>query len=257
MKSLKRQMLGITLLSLITLLGCSSLAGEKAAQPSSETTKAEINEARERALDEEGWITIATGFRYRNHHGGVAFWITPAELSQEGLRQVATYVRELERSATSDIERFRLGEWQTQLAKARIDYSNWQRYWPKLRVQVQEGVAEGIIPQGTTLQLALASCSLGASAMPTTSSPGAKGYATAYCNPGAAISGYVRTETSARTGNDWPAPCRDNGWSSSQCNSVAYGSSGCNSTALAEYYYEYQDTDFVADSRYDSNSSCT
>lgn len=248
---------GILYLSLGALAGCSSLAGERAAEPPSETIGDEIEEARAQALDPEGWVTVATGFRYRNHHGGTAFWVTPPELSEEGLQQVEAHVRGLERSAASDIEHFRLGEWQAQLEKARADYSDWRTYWPKLEQQVQEGIEEGVLPQDTTLQPALASCSLGASAMPTTASPGAKGYATGYCNPGAAVSGFVRTETSARAGNDWPAPCRDDGWSSSQCNSVAYGSSGCNSTALAEYYYEYQDADFVADNRYDSNSSCT
>lgn len=254
---LRKWIVGITSLTFITLAACSSTV---ATEPSPEMINAEIEELHDQALSSEGWIKVAPGFRYRNHRGGTAFWITSSELTEKGLQQVEAHVQALERAATSDLEHFRLEEWKTRLEKARIAQQKWQTYWPKIQQEYREAVEKGVIPRSedsVTLQPTSASCSLGASAMPTTASPGAKAYATANCSPGGAISGYVRTETTARAGNDWPPSCRDSGWSSSQCNSVAYGNSGCDSSALAEYYYEYGPFDIVSDARYDSNNFCT
>ncbi|WP_126200584.1 hypothetical protein [Thermus scotoductus] len=99
-------------------------------------------------------------------------------------------------------------------------------------------------------------CSLAASAMPTTASPGAKAYATASCSTNSIIWGSVETRTSARAGNDWPPPCSDSGWPFSQCMSVAYGNTNCQSYAWAGYYYQWQDLKYYSDRRSSSNSSC-
>ncbi|MGC8905275.1 hypothetical protein [Thermus sp.] len=100
------------------------------------------------------------------------------------------------------------------------------------------------------------SCSLAASAMPTTASPGAKAYATASCSTGSVIWGQVETRTSARAANDWPPPCYDSGWPFSQCMSVAYGSTGCSSSAWAGYYYQWTDLRVYSSTRSSSNSRC-
>lgn len=250
-----------TILALIILAACSSAAYEIAAESSPEMIDAELEELVSTALDPEGWVTVAPGFRYRLQHGGISFWVTTSELTEEGLEQIQTHVEALRRSATSEIERFRLREWETVLETARENYRKRQIYWPKLQQKYQEGKEEGVLPQGeeddVTLQPTSAQCSLSASAMPTTASPGAKAYATAYCEPGSAISGFVRTETTARAGSDWPPDCRSDGWKSSTCSSVAYGSYSCYSTALAEYYDKYSDIHYVDDWRYSSNGSCT
>lgn len=252
---------GITALMLAMFMGCSSTAYEMAAKPSPEMIVTELEELVDTVLDPEGWTTVAPGFRYRHQRGGISFWVTASELTEEGLEQVEAHVEALARSATSEIERFRLREWKSRLEKARADHQNWQIYWPKLQQEYQRAIEEGAIPQGkegdVTLQPTSVTCSLGASAMPTTASPGAKAYATAYCDPGKAISGFVRTETTARAGSDWPPDCRSDGWRSSTCSNVAYGSYSCYSTALAEYYYRYSSFYFVEDDRYSSNGSCT
>ena len=86
---------------------------------------------------------------------------------------------------------------------------------PQLRAS-DGGVVVGpdtfpILVQSLTPQSLFPSCSLAASAMPTTASPGAKAYATASCSTGSVIWGWVETRTTARAGNDWPAPCDDSG----------------------------------------------
>lgn len=100
------------------------------------------------------------------------------------------------------------------------------------------------------------SCSLAASAMPTTASPGAKAYATASCSTESLIWGQVETRTSARAASDWPPPCYDSGWPTSQCMSVAYGSMGCYSSAWAGYYYQWTDLRIYSSRRSSSNSRC-
>ena len=100
------------------------------------------------------------------------------------------------------------------------------------------------------------SCSLAASAMPTTASPGAKAYAFASCSTGSIIWGQVETRTSAKAANDWPPPCYDSGWPTSQCMSVAYGSTGCYSSAWAGYYYQWTDLRIYSSRRSSSNSRC-
>ncbi|MFN3369591.1 MAG: hypothetical protein ACK4ZX_09395 [Thermus sp.] len=113
-----------------------------------------------------------------------------------------------------------------------------------------------LLVQSLTPQSIFPSCSLAASAMPTTASPGAKAYATASCSTGGILWGWVETRTSARAGNDWPPPCYDSGWPFSQCMSVAYGSTGCYSGAWAGYYFRWQDLRAYSNSRSASNSSC-
>ncbi|ETN88096.1 hypothetical protein [Thermus sp. NMX2.A1] len=95
-----------------------------------------------------------------------------------------------------------------------------------------------ILVQSLTLRSLFPSCSLAASAMPTSSSPGAKTYATAFCNAEFFIWGKVETRTTARAGNDQPPPCYDSGWPASQCMRVAYGNTGCHSTAWVGYFYQ-------------------
>ncbi|MBS3932890.1 MAG: hypothetical protein KGZ35_00890 [Truepera sp.] len=243
---------GSVALMLTSLSGCSNAA-------QTAVDNVELAEARAEALNPEGWIAVAPGFRYRHQHGGISFWITAPELTEAGLQQVEAHVEALARAAVTELDRFRLEQWEGRLAAARVMARDWQVYWPKLQQEYERILTErGVAPENLEgyLQPAAAQCSLGASAMPTTAGPGAKAYATADCIPGRAISGHVRTETTARAGNDWPAPCRDTGWVTSQCKSVAYGSSGCSSTALAEYFYRYSAVYFVQDQRHDSNSRC-
>jgi hypothetical protein len=112
-------------------------------------------------------------------------------------------------------------------------------------------LVEHLSPQGL-----FPSCSLAASAMPTTASPGAKAYATASCSTGSVIWGQVETQTSARAGTDWPPPCYYSGWPSSQCMSVAYGNTGCYSSAWSGYYYQWANLRIYSGSRSASNSRC-
>ncbi len=113
-----------------------------------------------------------------------------------------------------------------------------------------------ILVQSLTPQSLFPSCSLAASAMPTTGSAGAKAYATATCSTGSVIWGSVETRTSARAGNDWPAPCYYSGWPSSQCMSVAYSNTNCSSSAWAGYYHRWQDFRLYSVRRSASNSRC-
>jgi hypothetical protein len=232
--------------------GCSNTA-------QADANHVELAQAPAQALNPEGWVTVAPGFRYRHQHGGISFWITAPELTEAGLQQVEAHVEALARAAETELDRFRLGQWKERLAAARVMARDWHVYWPKLQQEYRRILVErGVAPENLEgyLQPAAAHCSLGASAMPTTAGPGAKAYATAHCTPGRAISGFVRTETTARAGNDWPPPCRDTGWANSQCMSVAYGNTGCSSDALAEYFYRYSDVNFVADQRHSNNSRC-
>ncbi|BDG21335.1 hypothetical protein [Thermus thermophilus] len=100
------------------------------------------------------------------------------------------------------------------------------------------------------------SCSLAASAMPTTASPGAKAYATAICSTGSVIWGWVETQTNAWTASSWSPPCYYSGWPSSHCRSVAYGSTGCFSDAWVGYYYQWADLRIYSSSRSSTNSRC-
>lgn len=113
-----------------------------------------------------------------------------------------------------------------------------------------------LLVQSLTPQSLFPSCSLAASAMPTTEFPGAKAYATASCSTNAVVWGRVETRTTARAGNNWPAPCQDSGWPASQCMSVAYGSTSCFSTAWSGYYYQWADLRVYSNSRSASNSRC-
>ncbi len=100
------------------------------------------------------------------------------------------------------------------------------------------------------------SCSLSASAMPTTASPGAKAYATAICSTSSIIWGWVETRTNAWTASSSSSTCYDSGWPSSHCRSVAYGATGCYSDAWSGYYYQLGDFRFYSNSRYSSNPRC-
>jgi hypothetical protein len=233
------------------LTSCSNTALKGAMKPSPKTVKHEIKEARQVALDAEDWTTLAPGFRYRNHHGGVAFWITAPELTADSIQRVEAHIHKLSRTATSDIEKFRLGEWKKALTRARSDHVNWQTYWPKIVKEHEQAVGKGLIPQ-------VASCiRFGASAMPTTAAPGAKAYAEAECSASGFINGYVHTETSAHAASDWPPACQDDATFTSQCNSVAYGNQNCHSAAFAEYYYKFSSVVIDQDTRSDSNDYCT
>ncbi|WP_114312850.1 hypothetical protein [Thermus caldifontis] len=111
-----------------------------------------------------------------------------------------------------------------------------------------------ILIQSLTPQFLFPSCSLAASAMPTTASPGAKAYAIARCSD-TVVWGSTESRTAARAGNDWDF-CQNSGWPFSQCMSVAYGSTGCSSGAWAGYYYHWQDFRLYSGSRSASNSRC-
>lgn len=210
--------------------------------------------------DSEGWIAVAPGFRYRNTYGGIDFWVTPPELTASGLQKVESHINALERNASSEMDRFRLAEWKKTLASASEQFEIWKTYWPKLQEEYRKALEELSSQKinESTLQPAATSCSLGATAAPTTSKPGAKAYATANCTPdGRAISGYVRTETTAHAGSSWPPACSNDAWATTQCSSTAYGTYSCSSSAYSAYYYKYSDLTIVQDSRSSSNSKCS
>lgn len=110
-----------------------------------------------------------------------------------------------------------------------------------------------ILVQSLTPQSLFPSCSLAASAMPTTASPGAKAYAFAECGD-AVIWGSTEAHTFAAAGNDTNS-CHDSGWPASGCISVAYGNPGCRSSAYAGYFYSFSDLRLVS-RRLASNSRC-
>ncbi len=164
-------------------------------------------EVTEGGSDSGDWVTVASGFRYRNTYGGIDFWVTPSDLTSASLQQVESHVSALERNAASEMDPFRLAEWKKTLARASEEVEVWQTYWPKLQEEYRQALEELGSQEidESALQPAATSCSLGATAAPTTSRPGAKAYATANCSPDSrAISGYVRTETTARAGSSWP-----------------------------------------------------
>jgi hypothetical protein len=222
-------------------------------------------------LEPEGWLTVAPGFHYRDEHGGISFWISAPELTEAGLQQVGERVGALARAAATELDRFRLGEWELSLARARVMHLNWQILleilWPRFVRNVEQMVAAGALPPELAGLVrpphppSLERCSLGASAMPTTAAPGAKAYATAVCSEQPPIGaptllGSVRTKTMATSGSDWPPSCHDEGRTLSQCKTVALGNGRCHSTALAEHYYLASGFHFVSDHRSSSNIAC-
>ena len=225
-------------------------------------------------LDPKGWITVVPGFHYRDEHGGISFWISAPELTEAGLQQVGERVEALARAAATELDRFRLAEWEISLARARIMHLSWQVllniYWPRLARDFEQVIAAGAVHPEIAAMLtstqphppSLVRCSLRASAMPATAAPGAKAYANAECLEGrppigvAALFGFVRTETRAASGTDWTPGCRDEGRALSQCTTVALGNGRCSSAALAEYYYLSSGFYFVRDHRSSSNGAC-
>lgn len=110
-----------------------------------------------------------------------------------------------------------------------------------------------ILVHSLTPQSLFPSCSLAASAMPTTASPGAKAYAFARCGD-AVIWGSTEARTFAAASNNTDS-CYDSGWPSSGCISIAYGNTGCISDAYAAYFYQWSYFK-LASRRLASNSRC-
>lgn len=96
-------------------------------------------------------------------------------------------------------------------------------------------------------------CSAYASAMPTTSSPGAKAYSNADC-------WYrlfsAKARAFARAGSEVDRPSADEGIAHAHNFAIAHGSSGCFSSASAAGYIHWGSVTYLNAYDYDSNSSC-
>lgn len=258
-KLVKHMIAGWAVLAFVLLAGCSN--GLQRAETYDEMIAGEIAEARARALDPTGWVTVAPGFRYRLEESGIGFSTTPPLLTEEGLQRVEAYVEALERAAVTELDRIRLDTWKRELERVRANARDFQAAMPKLVQEYQMIFAEryGVTVTAETIERMLRQeidamfreeegvtlnnfpmlappipdCELAASAMRTTAQPGAKAFARGVCR-GGIVRGFVSAETMAQAGTQWPLRCTDTGGSMAQCSSIAFGRTGCFSRAVVE-----------------------
>jgi len=233
------KLVGLLALGLCILVACTSL---------SNNPHAFDEEHLANGVDRGHWATLTDGFRFQEHETGIAFRVTPRLLTPDDLTLIESHINELSSQVTTELDSFRIDKWQTQFERTSRAAAVWHEHGHVLAAELE--------PLGLSTEEVFAmSCSLGATASPTTGGPGAKSYATGNCPPDV-ISGSVDTETTARAANDWPVPCRDTGLVSSQCSSTAYGATNCDSSAVAMYSVTLGDLTFISDQETDFNGSC-
>lgn len=224
------------------------------------TVQAELEELRSRAISPEGWVHLAPGFAFRPTDGGVGFQIAVPLLDQASMDHIEEHVEGLRSEAATEEDMARLASWERAWENTRYWFLQLSSLPAEDRGVILDRFhrSAGGLDHGDTSAEPLATdgC-VAASAMPTSGSPGAKGYATASCSGGGPSAGYVYTESLARAGSNWPTPCNESGWNSSQCSSVAYGTFNCYSAATAAQYIYFSGITYQVRYAADDDDRCT
>lgn len=175
----------------------------------------------------EDWMQLGPGFRYYERPGGIGFSIDYLSIDEATLAALEAKMQQVE--SLMKLE-----------PQARAIYSQgWSDILQEVSSNVDLMAAAGVFPYSARGELHIQSayrCEARATAMPNSGSPGAKGYATARCDPMFAGNNAVRsvnTSVTARAGNDWPPTASDSGRWDAQSFNIAFGTFNCFSSVRA------------------------